>query len=429
MKTRILLISCLLMICVPSFSERPKAVKSDNHLISDWLRLQQRLIRATTGVPHVAYSRHFAYTSIAVYEALIIGDANYKTLGGQLLGFSAKTRPASSEKYCRKASANAAFATMFRSFYKSTAKTHLIDSLENAYYAMHENSGYSKEEIDRSAVFGKSIAQHTLSWADGDGYSKQRAAYQPLAGEGRWVATPPSFAAPAIPYWTENRPMIISAVSLKAPMTFSKEKESDFYAVVNEVYNVSKNLTEEQKNIAWFWDDSPNGKYYSVFGHWASILAQLIDEKQIPLMVAAEALAKMSICQYNASIACWKGKYAHAVLRPVSYIQKYIDPSWTPVIETPPHPEYPAAHATFSAAAATALSDVLGTSLSFVDHSYDDLGYRPRSFKSFDEAAKEAGMSRLYGGIHYRPSIESGLILGRDVANEVISKLKFKSAQ
>lgn len=430
MKNKIVFIPFLLLVCTPMYSGMPELLNGENRLLSDWLRLQQRLIRASKGVPHVAYSRHFAYTSIAVYEALANSDVSYNSLAGQLQDLGALPKPVRGVKYCWPASGNAAFAMMFRSFYKNiVSKTHLIDSLENAYYAMYEYTGYTEDEVNKGEAFGKSIAQAILAWADRDGYSKNRPAYQLLTGEGRWIATPPGFDAPALPYWVENRTMTAGKVSIKEPLQFNKEKASEFHKMVSEVYDVCKNLTEEQTNIAWFWDDSPNGKYFSVFGHWASILAQIIDEKKLPLMTGAEAFAKMSMSQYNASIACWKGKYKYAVLRPVTYIQKYIDKSWTPLIETPPHPEYPAAHATFSSAAAIALTNVLGKNLSFTDHSYDDLGFAPRSFNSLEEAAHEAGLSRLYGGIHYRPSIDAGFLLGEGVANEMINQLKFRKAK
>jgi hypothetical protein len=426
MKDKIVLIPLLLLICAPLYSATPEILNGESRLLSDWLRLQQRLIRASKGVPHVAYSRHFAYTSIAVYEALIGGDASYKSLAGQLQDLRSLPKPVSGVKYCWLASANSAFANMFRSFYNGVNKSHLIDSLENTYNAMYEHTGYTEDEVNRGSAFGKSIAQAILVWAERDGYNKQHPVYQPLTGEGRWIATPPAYDLPAIPYWVENRMMTTCNVSLKEPLKFDKEKNSEFFKMVYEVYDTHKSLTEEQRNIAWFWDDSPNGKYFSVFGHWASILAQLIDEKKLSVMTGAEAFAKLSICQYHASIACWKGKYEHAVLRPVTYIQKYIDEGWKPVIETPPHPEYPAAHATMSSAAAVALTNVFGKNVAFTDHSYDDLGYKCRSFRSLEEAAHEAGLSRLYGGIHYRPSIDAGYLLGQSVAEDVLRKIEFR---
>lgn len=69
--------------------------------------------------------------------------------------------------------------------------------------------------------------------------------------------------------------------------------------------------------------------------------------------------------------------------------------------------------------AAVALTDVLGDNIAFTDHSYDDIGYAPRSFANFKEAGKEAGLSRFYGGIHYKPSIEAGYLLGIRTAENI----------
>ena len=101
-------------------------------------------------------------------------------------------------------------------------------------------------------------------------------------------------------------------------------------------------------------------------------------------------------------------------------------PDWKPLIVTPSHPEYVAAHASMSMAAATALTSVFGPDVAFTDHSYDDLGFAPRSFESIIAAGKEAGLSRLYGGIHYRPSIEAGYVVGSKTATNVINGISFK---
>jgi hypothetical protein len=395
-------------------------------LVSDWLKVQQRLIRATTGLPHVAYSRHFAYTSIAVYEAMVSGDIKYRSLKGQLLNLETLPLPAKDVKYNWAASGNAAFAEMFRYFYKNFASNALIiDSMESAYHVKLQNAD---TDIGLSEVFGKSIALAVIAWAQQDGSVKSYPPFQPVTGEGKWATTPPSFGPASMPNWYNNRSMIRgeTPVSLsEGPEAFSKESNSTFYKMVNEVYDVSRNLTEEQKNIAWFWDDAPNGKYISVFGHWASILSQLIEKENLSLMRSSEALVKMSISQYEATLACWRAKYKYGLLRPVSYIQKYIDPNWQPLIETPLHPEFPAAHATLSNAAATALTNIFGDQMSFVDHTYDRINMGSRKFASLEEAAREAGMSRLFGGIHYRPSIEAGHLLGQRCANAVITAITF----
>ncbi len=398
-------------------------VNGNDPWISRWLKFQCSLIRKTKGVAHVAYSRHFVYAGIAVYEAMVPGNKEYHSLAGQLNGLGSLPKP-EAKSYQYELAGNAAFAESLRQFYPSLIYS--IDSMEASNSkSLREN--LSAQEIDRSVAFGKAIAQAVVKWSADDGSSKTYPAFTQVAGEGKWVPTPPAYAQGAVPYWCESRSML-SDKRHEASMLnqFSREKGQPFYAMVKEVYDVSRSLTEEQKAIAWFWDDSPNGKYVSVFGHWASILAQLAIEKDLSAMVTIEALTKMSISQYEASLACWKEKYRHSLLRPVTYIQSYIDPQWQPLIETPPHPEFPAAHATLSGAAATALTEIFGTSVQFSDHTYDDLQMKPRTFASIDAAAREAGISRLYGGIHYRPSIEAGLELGKKSASTVLQRVKFK---
>ena len=93
-----------------------------------------------------------------------------------------------------------------------------------------------------------------------------------------------------------------------------------------------------------------------------------------------------------------------------------MDPKWEPILLTPPFPEYPSGHSTQSGAAAEVLTHLFGEDYAFVDNAQDDEGLPPRSFASFRAAAEEAGISRLYGGIHFRAAIVNGLEQGRCIA-------------
>ena len=144
-------------------------------------------------------------------------------------------------------------------------------------------------------------------------------------------------------------------------------------------------------------------------------------------MTGTVAYVKMNVALMDAFNATWKGKYTYNVLRPVTYIQKHMGHAdWNPLIVTPAHPEYPAAHASVSMAAATALTNALGDNVAFTDHTYDDLGLAPRSFRSIIDAGREAGLSRLYGGIHYRPSIDAGYQVGSKTASNVLAGINFR---
>jgi hypothetical protein len=113
----------------------------------------------------------------------------------------------------------------------------------------------------------------------------------------------------------------------------------------------------------------------------------------------------------DAFIACWGSKYRYNLVRPVTCIRAVIDPTWLPLLATPPFPEYTSGHSVQSAAAARVMTDLFGE-VPFTDHTHDERGLAPRAFDSFVQAAEEAAVSRLYGGIHFQPAIERGLEQG-----------------
>jgi hypothetical protein len=332
----------------------------------------------------------------------------------------------SKSKFVSAASANAAYAEMLRYFYGKNSNASMIDSMETANRTALLKSD-PKEGVSASADFGKSIAKSVIQWAEKDGNDKIDATFTPAAGEGLWQSTPTKLLPANVPHWRNNRTLVkgsIIGVSPASPPAYSTDPNSAYQKMVKDVYDVSQKLSEEQRNIALFWDDSP-GEFLTVAGHWASILAQVIDARKLSLPVSAEAFAKMQIALNDACIAAWTGKYTHNLARPVTNIQKNIKSDWLPLIETPPHPEFPAAHATLSSAAATGLTSALGNDISFTDNTYGNWGMKARKFNSFEEAAREAGMSRLYGGIHYRYSIEEGLKIGKRTGEAVLKNLKF----
>ncbi|HEV8675305.1 MAG TPA: vanadium-dependent haloperoxidase [Methylomirabilota bacterium] len=149
-------------------------------------------------------------------------------------------------------------------------------------------------------------------------------------------------------------------------------------------------------------------------GHSVSILTEVIRAHGFALDLAAEAYARLGIAVADAFIACWRTKFHYNLLRPVTYIRAVIDAGWTPVLTTPPFPEYTSGHSVQSGAAAQVLTDMLGP-LPFIDQTH----LPPRAFDSFFEAAEEAAISRLYGGIHFRPAIERGLEQGICVGQAV----------
>jgi hypothetical protein len=392
-------------------------------LITDWINLQFRLIKNTTGVTHVAFSRHFSYTGIALYESLVYGDNKKQRIVSSLNGTITLPKPAPGNHTFFPLAANAVFADMFRFFYTGKDQNlYLIDSLEKVYKDKYIAEAKNNFDTDASIQYGKNIAAVVIEWSKQDNSANASVPYT-AKGEGYWEPTPPAFAAPAVPGWGDNKTVLrgsLDNATVPAPVAFSKEAGSAFYQMAREVYDVSQTLTEEQMAIANFWDDAPNGKYITAFGHWFSILKQVLEKEHTPLMTSAEAYMRLGITMNESSISCWKSKYTFHQLRPVTYIRNYMGHAdWNPLITTPAHPEYLAAHATISSSAAYALESVFGSNYAFADHTYEDIGMGVRNYNSIEAAGTEAGISRLYGGIHYRPSIDAGKAQGIKVGENV----------
>ena len=131
-----------------------------------------------------------------------------------------------------------------------------------------------------------------------------------------------------------------------------------------------------------------------------------------------------AITLMDAFISCWDEKYRSNRIRPETYINRYIDVRWQPILQTPPFPEYTSGHSMVSSAAAAVLTYLLGDNFSFTDDSEVMFELQPRTFHSFKEAAAEAAISRLYGGIHFRDSVENGQVAGKAVGDYVVGKIK-----
>ena len=401
------------------------AGKFSSDVIDKWITMQIRLMRNSSGIPNVAFCRYYAYTGVAAFEALSPGTSLGKSLEGKLNGLSNLPLAERFKIYYWPASVNASLASMNRSIFinASTVDKAAIDSLEAAL-----NASYTfvcdAEIISRSNTFGKAVADAVFSWSETDGYKNASAAYIPPIGPGLWQPTPPGFGAASTPYWGNNRPIITGSTDNTQPgppIAYSEDPKSAFYQMVKLDYDVSQTLTPDQSAMAIFWRDIPG---VTTGGHWESILQQVLKQTNSRLDKAAFAYALTGICNSDPCISCWKTKYTYNLVRPITYIQNVMGyTTWAPTLTTPGHPEYSSAHAVLSAATSDAFTVLFGNIGSFTDHTYDYLGFTPRTFSSFRAIGEDAGNSRLYAGIHYQPSINTGLAQGRKVAANIFSKL------
>lgn len=391
-----------------------------------WMQMQIKLTRSTPGYNSVVSDRSFGYAGITMYEALLPGLPGSRSLLTQI-GGNAIAINKGRDKYYWPASVNAAMATLTRSFFEttSTANKASIDSLEAAYTASFQTEA-DAEKIQHAVDFGRQVATSIFAWSATDGaHQAYRHIVDPTyvapVGEGLWVPTFPAFGPPVHPRWGNNRSFIANiAASTQpgAPVSYSTAAKSPFYEMVNELYTISLSLSREDSIIARFWGDQPGN--LNVPAHATNILTQLIVTNKLDLGAAAAAYALHGIALNDASISVWKTKYQYNVVRPITYIRSVMGyNTWNTVIPTPPHPEYTAAHAVISAASAVVLEKTFGTNYSFTDHTYDAT-YGARTYKTFDDYAKEAGRSRVLAGIHYSPSIATGLTQGKQVGDKIV---------
>ncbi|MDR6803986.1 hypothetical protein J2Y45_001255 [Dyadobacter sp. BE34] len=300
--------------------------------------------------------------------------------------------------------------------------------------------GHSQATIDQSIAVAQDVARKIAADASTDGYLKlsTRLRYRPKKGDGFWYPTPPGYMEGVEPHWKTIRPVLIDSCSQFIPIPpveFSKDSTSTFYKMAKEVYDVGKNLTEQQRFIASYWDCNPFAintsghmnigfKKISPGGHWMNITGIATTKANLDLDKGIMVHSLAAATLMDAFISCWDEKYRSSRVRPETVINRSIDPQWQPLLQTPPFPEYTSGHSVISTAVAEILTYLLGDNFAFRDDTEVIFELPTRDFRSFRQASEEAAISRLYGGIHYRDAIENGQAQGKALGAFIIEKLK-----
>lgn len=404
--------------------------------LAKWNRKLTDVIVADIFTPPVA-SRIYAYANIAAFEAVRFQNDSLKSYAGILNGFSAGPTPDPDQTYYFPLAEIVAFTTTARELVYNGP---MVDELEVAYLTEIKNLSIDSDTYDRSIVFGRAVGQHILRWAKADGYNERTSniAFTVNDDPGRWRPTPPDYADGIEPHWNKLRPFLMDSANQfnpGAPTAFDTIPESTFYKETMDVYSVVKNGDDEKLAIAKFWDCNPNISYtqghvmyfhqqISPGGHWIHIACQVLEAEKLEEAKSAEAMSKVALTIADAFISCWDEKYRSSLVRPETYINRYIDKDWMPILQTPAFPEHTSGHSVASASASTILTQLFGEKYYFVDSTEVPYGLPTRSYESFLAAAEEAAISRHYGGIHYMPAITKGVSQGKNVGNMVIEKLK-----
>ncbi|CAN5407144.1 hypothetical protein BH10BAC2_BH10BAC2_43700 [soil metagenome] len=315
-----------------------------------------------------------------------------------------------------------------------------LEENEKTFIELLQKYKVKQSIIDSSVAVAKSVAAQITAWSKKDDYGKlsARLRYTPFKGEGYWFPTPPSYMEAVEPNWKTVKTLVIDSCNQfipAPPVTFSKDSGTAFHALATEVYDISKNPSQEQLNIAGFWDCNPFAvsnaghmslgfKKISPGGHWMNITAIAAKKAKLNFDKTIQVHAIEAVTLMDAFISCWDEKYRSNRIRPETYINRYIDIKWQPLLQTPPFPEYTSGHSVVSTASAEVLTYLLGDHFFFTDNSEEMFELAPRTFNSFRQAADEAAISRLYGGIHFRDAITEGQKEGKTMGLFVSSRLK-----
>lgn len=448
MKTKIFLLGIMVLFFTSCKKENPIVITANDYCSA---------VDTITGImvhdifsPPVA-SRIYVYPNIAAYEIMAQNSTKFQSLQGQLKGLD------SIPTLDGRSGVNQKLAALIAHMEVSKQLIFSEDALEKYRDSLYQKwSDENQKEFDASKEYALKVADRIKVWMGKDNYKQTRTfpkfsvhADQPQ----RWQPTPPAYMDAIEPHWGEIRTLVMDSASQfkpVAPYPFSIDKNSSFYKEAKETYDTGNMISEkliavekakselipEESAIATFWDCNPYAtvtqghmmfakKKNTPDAHWINITKIALKKSNADFETAVFTNTKTSIGIFESFISCWDGKFSTNVIRPETYINLYIDENWRPQLQTPPFPEYTSGHSVVSSCSSVILTSIFGDNFSYVDDSEIPFGLPKRSFKSFKQAAAEASISRLYGGIHYRAAIENGVVQGTNLGNYINSKIKF----
>ena len=402
------------------------AAPAPTEVIQDWYKMVLELTRHTATMSPPVASRAYGYIGVTAYEIVASESEALQTLAGQLNGLTALPIREAGQTYDTGIALDAGLSAVVNDLFSHTGPIghHALESLE-AQLVAELSDEVDGATVKRSQDYGRAVAAKILDWSRGDGGDVVENIGFPMQyalknGPQYWVPTSTVVQQqfPLLPEWGNNRPFAMptnATCPTAEPPAYSEDPTSEYYKQAKELYDDWKTLTPEQRAVARFWADDA---MLSVTppGHWLQIAMNIIGHAKLSTEKTVDVLMRLGTGMADAFIGCWISKYVYNAVRPITYVRRVMDPKFETVVNTPPFPEFPSGHSTQSAAAATVLTAVFGDNFAFDDNTDEADGLKPRSFKSFWAAANEAGISRLYAGIHYRAAIELGAAQGKCIA-------------
>ena len=432
-KSLVLILLCLLLLSCSENTDYLKKIQ-DPELFQAAVQNLSDIIVYDIFSPPVA-SRVYMYPTIAAYEVIAQAyPSQYYSLAGQLTDLE-KT-PKMSEDVNPHLAALLSYNIVGKTLIFSEDKMKAFqDKQAEKIRAMNVPRRVRKA----SQVYADRISEHILAWAKGDLYNQTRtySKYTILEEDKFWKPTPPDYMDGIEPHWNKIRPLVLDSANQfqpKAPLSFNLTKGSPFQIQLQEVYEVGIGLSDEQVEIAKFWDCNPyvtHHRGHAMFatkkitpgGHWIGITGIVTRQAKSDFSAVINAFTHVSVALFDAFISCWDEKWDTLVVRPETLINKHYDEEWLPLLQTPPFPEYTSGHSVISRASALVLTKLYGNDFAFEDTTELAYGLPARYYNSFIHASEEAAISRFYGGIHYMMAIDEGVNQGNEIGDYITQNL------
>lgn len=429
MKKSISPIVFLFLNCHLLMAQSPTLEKEAAHAYPDYL-FEATKVMVHDVISPPAAARYYAYACLAGYLAdKVHSNSNAPDFTLRLNGFRPIDYRPDPKSNASLASTYAMLDVARQMLPSGEGLAKILDQLSIDYKNKFK---LSKKEITTSIESAKAISSFVLAYAKGDHFNELSAkmGYTPKPGPGYWYPTPPAYMAAIEPNWQTLRTFFLDSptqfIPLK-PTPFDMDPKSDFYQKeLMVVYDAVKNVTPEQKVIANFWDCNPFNvqmtghmaigfKKITPGGHWMGITGIACKKEGYSMKETTKAHALVALTLHDAFVSCWDEKYRSERIRPETVINQHIDQSWRPILQTPPFPEYTSGHSVVSGAASVMLTAIFGKNYKFTDDTEIIFGLPERDFTSFEAAAQEAAISRLYGGIHYMDACTNGIVQGKEI--------------
>lgn len=401
-----------LLLIVDFLTILPLSIRlSAQNVVTEWNGIASSTIVANGGKPSATSSVWFAYTSIAVYDAV-------NAVHGQFQSFY--YRGTASVGASDEAAAVAAAHRVLVSYFPAQQT-----ALDTAFQNSLANVAASPDAKNTGVAVGEAAATALIAARTDDGL-EANVPYTPGTGPGVWQPTPPKFAPALTPWLGQMLPFTLTSASQFLPDGPTSLTSGEWVEDYNQVRILGDSnsavRTPAETEIGLFWTEHTGQQYARAFTYLAK-------NYNLNVMDSARMMAILWTGFADAAIGCWNAKFTYNFWRPVTAIRAgggnpelVADLTWTSLGVTPSHPEYPAAHGCVTGAVSSLIKDYFGTSKVHivVDSLAFNDGVHTHTFDDTHDLFEEVFWARIYAGFHYHHSLEDGGRLGRSVSKQLI---------